>query len=354
MSTARASQLVALLAAAVLGAVVAISLHGEASAPAAARQPSPATATVARTDLSTTALTGGTLGYAPAAPVTNQLTGTYTWLPTVGTRIARGGTLFRVNNSPAVLMIGTTPAWRTFALGMTAGPDVSELQADLIALGYADGLLSEPSGQYDWATADAVERWQLSEREPVTGEIAPGQVVFAPRAVRVGALNLAPGQAASPGQAPFRVTATSRSVAVPITPNQPAAWIGEHVSILLPSGATTPGRVTAIGPPPPGTETGSGDPAAPRLTVTPSRGTPTGTGDDVAVQVSLTTRSVHHVLAAPVAALLALAGGGYGVEAIEPSGAHRLIGVRTGVFAGSQVELTGAGIHAGTKVVVAQ
>jgi peptidoglycan hydrolase-like protein with peptidoglycan-binding domain len=354
MSTARASKLLALLGAAIVGAVVAIALHGEASAPAVTRAPSLTTATVTRTDLSTTALAGGTLGYAPAAPVTNQLSGTYTWLPALGMRIARGGTLFRVDNSPAVLMIGTTPAWRTFALGMTSGPDVRELQANLIALGHAHGLLSEPTGCYDWATADAVERWQLAEHKPVTGEIALGQVLFAPSSVRVGALDLVAGQAASPGQAPFRATATSRTVAVPITPNQPAAWLGERVSILLPSGASASGRVTAIGPPPPGTDTGSGAQGAPRLTVTPGRGAATGSGDEVAVQVSLTTQSVRNVLAAPVAALLALAGGGHGVDVIEPSGAHRLIGVRTGVFAGGQVQLSGAGIQAGTKIVVAQ
>ena len=60
------------------------------------------------------------------------------------------------------------------------------------------------------------------------------------------------------------------------------------------------------------------------------------------------------VLAVPVSALLALAGGGYGLEVVEPSGAHRLVGVHTGVFAGSQVQVSGPQIAAGTIVVVAQ
>jgi hypothetical protein len=55
-----------------------------------------------------------------------------------------------------------------------------------------------------------------------------------------------------------------------------------------------------------------------------------------------------------VSALLALQGGGYGLELVEPSGAHRLVAVRTGIFAGSQVQVFGAGITAGTRVVVAQ
>src|SRR5262249_32304124 len=60
------------------------------------------------------------------------------------------------------------------------------------------------------------------------------------------------------------------------------------------------------------------------------------------------------VLAVPVSALLALDGGGYGLEVVEPSGAHRLVGGHTGVFAGSQVQVAGPQIAAGTTVVVAQ
>jgi len=89
------------------------------------------------------------------------------------------------------------------------------------------------------------------------------------------------------------------------------------------------------------------------LTVTPGDPAATGTADGVAVQVSLAVQSVHHVLAVPVAALLALAGGGYGLEIVDPSGAHHLVGVHTGVFAGGDVQVRGAGLRAGTKVVVA-
>jgi hypothetical protein len=72
------------------------------------------------------------------------------------------------------------------------------------------------------------------------------------------------------------------------------------------------------------------------------------------VQVSLTSQSVANVLAVPIPALLALAGGGYGVEVITSSGHHELVGVSTGVFTGSQVEVSGPGIKAGLKVAVAQ
>ncbi|MDF2435559.1 MAG: hypothetical protein JWP44_5192 [Mucilaginibacter sp.] len=358
MTAARLARPIMLLGAVIVGSVVALSLRGGASAPAAPAPPPVTTATIVRTDLRTSVLTGGMLGYAPAAPVINQLSGTYTQLPGVGTSVTSGGTLYRVDNFPAVLMTGATPAWRAFALGMTDGPDVTELQSNLIALGDADGLLTVPTGRYDWLTADAVERWQEAEHEPVTGAIALGQIVFEPSAVRVGAESVAPGQAAAPGQLPYQTTTVSRTVRVPLNPNLPAVSLGERVPIILPAGITVPGRITAIGPAAPATASGSTggarSQASAQLTVTPLRPAATGTGTDVAVQVSLTTSSVRGVLAAPVSALLALAGGGYGVEVVEPSGIHHLLGVQTGVFAGSQVQISGTGIEPGTKVVVAQ
>jgi hypothetical protein len=90
------------------------------------------------------------------------------------------------------------------------------------------------------------------------------------------------------------------------------------------------------------------------LTVVPDDPATTGTENGAAVQVSLTVQSAHHVLAVPVAALLALAGGGYGVEVVHPSGRHQLVGVQTGVYAGGDVQVSGAGLVPGERVVVAQ
>jgi hypothetical protein len=89
-------------------------------------------------------------------------------------------------------------------------------------------------------------------------------------------------------------------------------------------------------------------------TVTPDDGWVTGTAAEVGVQISLTVHAANGVLATPISSLLALAGGGYGVEVVTPSGAHHLVAVTTGAFSGSQVQVSGRGIAAGTKVVVAQ
>ena len=99
-----------LAGAAASGAVVMVAVAGGAPAPAAPAAPPVTTARVARTNLVTTVLTEGTLGYAASRPVVNQLTGTYTQLPRPGRSIGAGGTLYSVDNLPVVLMIGRIPA----------------------------------------------------------------------------------------------------------------------------------------------------------------------------------------------------------------------------------------------------
>jgi peptidoglycan hydrolase-like protein with peptidoglycan-binding domain len=327
-----------LAAAAVAGAVAAVAVRGGQTASAAPAPPRVATATVVRTNLVTTALTGGTLGYATARPVLNLVTGIYTWLPRPGALVRAGGVLYRVDDSPVTLMAGAVPAWRPFGIGMTDGPDVRQLQAGLIAGHFAGGLFTTPTGHYDLATADAVERWQVARGLTVTGWIPLGQVVFLPTAVLVGAMNVAAGEAAAAGQRPYQVTTGQRTVTVPVNPTLPPAFAGERVSIVLPSQATVPGTISATG--------------SAQLTVTP-RGA-TGAGVNVQVQVSLAVQSARDVLAVPVSALLALSGGGYGLEVVGASGVHRLVAVTAGLFASGQVQVSGAGIVAGTKVVVAQ
>jgi hypothetical protein len=350
-----------LAGAAAAGAVAMVAVTGGSQAPAAPAAPPVATARVTRTNLVTTVLTEGTLGYAAARPVVNLLTGTYTQIPGPGRRIGAGGVLYAVDNLPVVLMTGRIPAWRAMAPGITNGPDVTELERNLIALGYASGLLTSPGDVWTAATTVAVERWQQAAGLPVTGQIDLGRVLFLPGPVRTGAATVASGDPASPGQAPYQVTTDHRVVTVPLNAvSAPRVTRGEQVTVILPSGVSARARVTAIGPPAPsGTGTAStpgssASAASTVLTVIPAHPRRTGTASGVPVQVSLTTHVATGVLAVPVSALLALSGGGYGLEVVEPSGAHHLVGVRTGVFAGSLVQVSGPQVTAGTRVVVAQ
>jgi multidrug efflux pump subunit AcrA (membrane-fusion protein) len=70
-----------------------------------------------------------------------------------------------------------------------------------------------------------------------------------------------------------------------------------------------------------------------------------------AVPVAFTAGRRPHVLAVPVAALLALAEGGYGVQVVDGT-TTRTVAVKTGLFADGKVEITGDGLHAGMKVAM--
>ena len=105
------------------------------------------------------------------------------------------------------------------------------------------------------------------------------------------------------------------------------------------------------------TPSGSGDSgSSPTITVlvTPDDPTATGDLDQAPVQVSITTGSAKDALVVPVDALLALAGGGYGLEVVTPKGAHSYEPVSLGLFddAAGVVQVSGPGVAAGQRIVI--
>ncbi len=78
---------------------------------------------------------------------------------------------------------------------------------------------------------------------------------------------------------------------------------------------------------------------------------PRGGLDQAPVTVNIVSARAHGVLAVPVSALVALAGGGYAVQVVTGGAAH-LAGVHTGLFSSSLVQVSGAGLRAGLRVEV--
>ena len=73
--------------------------------------------------------------------------------------------------------------------------------------------------------------------------------------------------------------------------------------------------------------------------------------DQAPVNVNITTERANHVLAVPVNALLALAGGGFGVDVVTGP-TSRLVGVSTGLYSNTLVQVSGSGISPGARVEV--
>jgi multidrug efflux pump subunit AcrA (membrane-fusion protein) len=317
-------------------------------------EPATTTTAVTRRDLRATEEVDGTLGYGEARTVANGRDGTVTGLPEEGEVVTRGEALYRVDGKPVPLLYGRLPAWRELSVGVDDGPDVRQLERNLVALGYDPDRAITVDDHFTWATGAAVRRWQEVLGLDETGAVRPGDAVWQPGPVRVGKAKAAVGDAARPGSPLLEVTDMTRQVTIDLDASrQPYVKAGDRVDLELPGGRTTTGRVRSVGkvatvPP----SDGSGD-GTPTVELVVSLDDPEATGrlDQAPVDAAITTEVREGVLTVPVNALLALAEGGYAVE-VERDGARGLVGVETGLFADGQVEVSGGGLRAGDRVVV--
>jgi peptidoglycan hydrolase-like protein with peptidoglycan-binding domain len=238
---------------------------------------------------------------------------------------------------------------------MSAGSDVAELNANLEALGYGQGLAGDT---FSDATAAAIRAFQSAHGLSVTGELLLGSVVFEHGPVRVTNVTPTVGQTVMPGPV-LGISSIARQVKVALDAAQQAAVkVGDAVTITLPDNQTTPGRITYVSSVATSQSSKSGqEESAPTIDVdvTPTDPAATGHLDQAPVNVSITTESVESALAVPIDALLALAGGGYALEVAEGR-VHRLEAVRLGLFdeADGLVQVSGQGVSAGQRVVVPQ
>jgi hypothetical protein len=380
--SARQVVVIAAVAGALVGGLVAggvaVAVSGNNVGPAEQSASSQlATAPVVRTTLTTPVQVGGSIGYDGEYTIANlRGGGVYTWLPQPGQVIKQDQPLYSVANVPVPLLYGSVPAYRAFDAGMSDGADVGQLTRDLIALGYGAGLTQ--SNRYSSATAAAVERWQRAIGLPATGELPLGEAVFEPGPIRVTSVTPSPGAPTGSGAGGGGgdvLTATSTTPVVVVDLDVSEEYLvkpGDAVTVVLPDGTSTVGgRVETVGTVatcPGGGGVGSGagpagespcssaggnSNAAPTVTVTITldRTPPEATLDQAPVNVNITTQQADNVLAVPVNALLALAGGGFGVDVVTGH-TVRLTGVSTGLYSDTLVQVSGSGLTAGTQVEV--
>jgi hypothetical protein len=292
-----------------------------------------------------------TLAQSESTAATYGQNATYTMLPKVGQIVRRGAPLYAIDGAPAFLLYGGVPASRAFMRGMSAGADVGELNWNLRGYG-------APSGDaFTSATTLAIERFQSGRHAPATGQLPLGSVVFEPGAVRVTSVTPTEGSPVQAGPV-LGISSTRRVVTIALDASQQTSIkVGDPVLITLPDNSTTPGHVSFVGTVAtvPSDNSGNGS-SSPTIEVDVTADHPAATGrlDQAPVDVSITTATVRNVLAVPVNALVALAGGGYAVEQVEPTGVHQLVGVNVGLFddAAGMVEVSGGGLAAGQRVVV--
>ncbi|MFI5911753.1 peptidoglycan-binding protein [Dactylosporangium sp. NPDC051541] len=322
-----------------------------AATPAAAEVPT-TTAKVVRTDLSTSTQVSGALGYRGQYAVLPQGEGgTLTALPQPGLVINRDEPVYEVDNRPVRLFYADRPAFRPFESGMTAGPDVRALEDNLKALGH----LSTVDSTFTAATAAAIRRWQRATGQAVTGRVELGTVTFQPGPIRVTTVTGKLGAEVHGGDELLTATSTTAVVTINVPAGQTyLVHPGDAVTVTMPDRKQVPGRVAYLSPvadEPQQTDNGRGSPILVPGLVTLDNPQVGGSLDRAPVQVSITDETVKDVLAVPITALVALAGGGYGLY--RRDGAERtLLGVTTGLFANTLVEVRGDGLAEGDDVEV--
>jgi peptidoglycan hydrolase-like protein with peptidoglycan-binding domain len=390
-----ASALAVVAAVAVVGA---LGLGGGGAEDGSSAPPrSGSTVPVTRATLTERTTVDGQLGYGTEIPLPVKSTGTVTWLPTEGRTVERGGTLLRVDDRPVVLLYGTLPMYRDLGLtadtrqgtgqdagakgdaqgtgdqgltdhtsqapapsgsptpggagaggagGTLRGMDVLQFESNLAALGYTGFTIDE---EFTDVTARAVKRWQKSLGLPQTGTVGVGDVVYSPGKVRIGHAGVRLGSAVTEDVLTY--TGTSRKVVVNASAAEDSwAVRGAAVTIGLPDGTSVKGEVASVGkratdPEEGGGEGGSGAPTVP-VTITIKDQKSVGRLESAPVTVEYVGRERADVLTVPVAALVALAEGGHGLETAD----GRFVAVKTGLFADGRVEVSGSAVREGMKV----
>jgi hypothetical protein len=312
-------------------------------------------ATVTRQTLTSQSSLSGTLADSGAYTVVNQATGTITWLPPAGRTVRQGGVIYRVSDSPVVLLYGRVPAYRDLSEGLT-GADVREFNKGLVALGYttrADVLAAGLGlGYFSAATAAAWEDYQTALGIKVPSATATlGQVVFLPTAAKISAweTGITPGSSAAPGTALMTATSPVPQVTINLDPSlESEIKAGDKVEIDLPEGGATTGVVTSVSKV---ASTNAAGVTTVPVYVSLHHPKVAKNLSSAPVTVKVTTGSVANALVVPVAALMARSGG-YDVEVTGPGG-HHLVKVTIGMFddADGLVQVTG-NLTPGQHVVV--
>jgi peptidoglycan hydrolase-like protein with peptidoglycan-binding domain len=306
----------------------------------------PATASVARRDLVTRENVSGALDYGDKSTLGGQVQGTLTWLPAEGQLVRRGGTLYRADDDPVVLMYGSVPAWRALSAGVSDGPDVKQLERNLAALGYDPGTVDD---HFSSSTTAAVKDWQDDLGLSETGTVDLGRVVFADGARRVGDVTAhLGGQASGPlmGLSSTRHVATADVDAA----EQTLVHKGDLVLVELPSGEDVRGRISSVSRVAQTSRTSNSGYTI-SIEVAFGKKARLPNLDQAPVTVKVASESRKNALSVPVTALLAQPGGGYSVE-VANAGRRFYVPVQTGLFASGYVEVSGSGLAPGVKVVV--
>lgn len=319
-----------------------------------AKLPAVGTVTVAAGNLTSETTARGKLQFASQVNVVATTSGVLTEIPATGTQLGAGSVVYRVDEKPVFMLSGAMPAWRDFTAGMEPGVDIEQLERNLQSFGY---LSVEPSQEFNWYTKWALHAWTDSVGLKPQQSLSKDQVLFSSQPLVVSKTEKQLGDRVAAGDTLFSATGSTKEVLALLGPAEAElSPVGTPVTIELPNGTSTTGKVTSIGA---AEETKSDDPDAAAELLLPVR---VSLDDQVAaeslslVSVKLSFGKVlrEGVLTVPVDALVPVDQETFALELprSSPEAEREFLPVKVGAFASGSVEVSGKGVREGLEVTV--
>lgn len=202
MSRAAKVALTCLVVTAAAGGGVAIAMQRTSSSHAAATDATvakTATATVDQRDLITYDETTATLGFTASATVSSPVAGTVTSIVASGDAVGAGSVVATVDGEPVVAFIGDIPSYRDLDVDSSDGPDIRQLETNLVALGFDPFGYIDIDETFDSATEDSVTLWEQSIGLDGDGTVPEGRIVNIPGRLLVDSVSAGIGNAVQAG-----------------------------------------------------------------------------------------------------------------------------------------------------------
>jgi len=167
-----------------------------------------------------------------------------TALPTPGQVVAPGDILYETDSTPVYAMLGGVAAWRTMEDGLT-GPDISQLQSNLLDGGWGDDSLAA-DGTWSSATTDAVTRWQEDTGQAVTGYVELGDVWFIAGPIRITDVSATEGLIVSDGDDVFAYTSDARAIEATVEEVPEGLLPAQDLTARLSDGSVVPVELRSV------------------------------------------------------------------------------------------------------------
>lgn len=284
------------------------------------------------TDLTAAHTADGSLVFSDTTTATHRgEPGIVTEIFSATTRIEQGQVLWRVNNEPTVAFFGTIPPYRDLGVDHV-GPDVAQLEANLVALGYDPDETVTIDETFTSNTALMVERWQADIDATVTGAVPASALVVIDGQARAGVVVATVGTSIVADAPVLSISSLTRVVQFNVEASERGSLaVGDSITAQFPDRSVVSATVTEA------VILDDGNVAM----VARSSAAIDYLVDSVPLTISWEVPSGSNVLTVPAAALLRTDAGGYVVEVVQSDATTRFVSVEPGRSSGSLVEVTG-------------